>query len=168
MTTLTRFLPTINRLSVPGLCPLIDVQCRMGQIMGEIRLKEVISPEIGSILMENINKNNSLLTDKQLCSICFIRILTFSSRYSKLTKSSQKADPSTMRALIPRLAGEVSPSRFFKITYNPVFDFDERMTQFFTLADRHLCFNNFWIIFLIFRKFLNFWISFLIFLKFTN
>jgi len=86
MTTLTRFLPTINRLSVPGLCPLIDVQCRMGQIMGEIRLKE-------------------------------------------------KADPSTMRALIPRLAGEVSPSRFFKITYNPVFDFDERMTQFFTLAD---------------------------------
>ena len=39
--TLTRFLPTINRLSVPGLCPLIEVQRRMGQIMGEIRHKEV-------------------------------------------------------------------------------------------------------------------------------
>ena len=93
--------------------------------------------------MENIDLNNRLSSNEHFCYICSIRILPFSTRNSKLIKSSQKADPSTMRALIPRLAGEVSPSRFFKITYNPVFDFDERMTQFFTLADRHLCFNNF-------------------------
>lgn len=83
---LARFIPTLNRLSIPGLCPLKDVQTTMGQIMGALRQNE-------------------------------------------------KSDPSKMRSNVPRMS-EMSPSRFFKISFNAEFDFDEKMKDgFFKFGD---------------------------------
>ena len=80
---LAAHIPTVHRLSIPGLCPLKNVQLAMSSLLDEIR--------------KQVEKN-------QLRSI--------------LSRSS-----------------ELNASRFFKISFNADFDFDDELRRFFNFGE---------------------------------